>query len=215
MMSPTSRRALLLDLDGTLADSLSVMRLVYGCFLDGLGVAATDAEFARLNGPPLADVVRLLKEEHQLPQAADELLARYRDLIDQAYLQVAPAVGARPLLEQAKKLGYTIAVVTSNSASRTHKWLECVGLGCLVDVLIAGEDVACGKPEPDPYLLATLRTGCSAGASIAVEDSPQGARAARDAGLRTFVLDSDPVSTKAWPEGAERIPSLDDLAGHL
>jgi HAD superfamily hydrolase (TIGR01509 family) len=211
----TSGRALLLDLDGTLADSLAVMRLVYGRFLDSLGRAATDAEFARLNGPPLADVVRLLKQAHRLPQPVEELLTRYRDLIDRAYLEVRPAAGARALLEHARKLGYTVAVVTSNSAGRARDWLERVELGRLVDVLVAEEDVTRGKPAPDPYLLATARTGCTAAASIAVEDSPQGARAARDAGLRTFVLAPDPVSGPTWPAGAEPIPSLSDLAGHL
>ena len=49
----TAHRALMLDLDGTLADSLGAMRGVYDRFLDVFGVAGNDAEFARLNGPPL------------------------------------------------------------------------------------------------------------------------------------------------------------------
>jgi HAD superfamily hydrolase (TIGR01509 family) len=212
MTSEINRRALLFDLDGTLADSLSVMRLVYGRFLGGFDSVGTDIEFARLNGPPLTEVVRLLKQAHKLPEGADVLLGRYQDLIDQAYTEVAPTAGAHAVLEQAKASGYVAGVVTSNSARRTRDWLNRVGLGGLVDVLIGGEDVQRGKPDPEPYLLATARAGCSAAMSLAVEDSSQGARAAQDAGLRTFVLDPDPNSATIWPEGVERIRSLSDLA---
>jgi HAD superfamily hydrolase (TIGR01509 family) len=211
MTSPFDRRALLLDLDGTLAESLPLMRAAYAHFLNGFGAEPTAAEFARLNGPPLTEVVCLLKEAHHLPGPAEELLARYSDLIDRAYLEVEPALGARVLLERARALGYIVGVVTSNSARRTRDWLDRAGLGRLVDVLIAGEHVTRGKPDPEAYLLAATRAGCSGVGSIAVEDSPQGARAARGAGLRTFVLDPDPASSAAWPEGVERIPSLVDL----
>jgi HAD superfamily hydrolase (TIGR01509 family) len=204
-----ANRALLLDLDGTLADSLSLMRLVYGRFLEEHHAAPTDAEFARLNGPPLAQVVRLLAEMHQLQEDPAELLARYHRLIDEAYLEVSPAPGARTLLEHARASGYTVGVVTSNSARRTRAWLERAGLSRLIDVLVAEEDVLRGKPNPEPYLMAADRAGCPAAASVAVEDSPQGAAAARGAGMRTFVVGHQ--AGAQWPEGVERIASLDDL----
>ena len=215
MTSVIERRALLLDLDGTLADSLPAMRRVYGCFLDGFGIVATDTEFARVNGPPLAQVVRLLQEAHNLAEDPDTLVARYHALVDLAYPGVAPTAGARDLLREARALGYVVGVVTSNSAHRTRDWLDRAGLKNLVDVLVAGEDVRRGKPDPEPYLLASARAGCAAAMNIAVEDSPQGARSARSAGLRTFVLDPDPGSVTAWPDGVERIRSLSHLAGRL
>src|SRR5688572_8005467 len=58
--------ALLLDFDGTLADSLGVMRSVYDQFLLSHDKEPSDAEFESLNGPPLFEVVRRLKCTHGL-----------------------------------------------------------------------------------------------------------------------------------------------------
>jgi hypothetical protein len=58
---PINPAAILIDLDGTLADSLLVMREAYRLFLDDFQVHGTDDEFSSLNGPPLVEVVRRLK----------------------------------------------------------------------------------------------------------------------------------------------------------
>lgn len=85
MTSPISPRAILIDLDGTLADSLSVMRIAYRRFLEQFQVEPTDAEFDSLNGPPLPEVIRRLKVSHALKDDEQLLLAGYYDIIDQAY----------------------------------------------------------------------------------------------------------------------------------
>ena len=67
--------------------------------------------------------------------------------------------GAR-CLEKAKELGCVVAVVTSNSSLRTRRWLDAAGLSRWVDVVVSGDDVRHGKPDPEGYVLATRRTGC-------------------------------------------------------
>jgi len=82
-------------------------------------------------------------------------------LVDQAYAEVTPNPGARSLLEHAKAAGCITGIVTSNSSRRTRDWLDRVDLSLLVDLVIAAEDVAQGKPDPEPYRLAAARAGCS------------------------------------------------------
>lgn len=214
MISPISPRAVLLDLDGTLADSLSVMRLVYGQFLERFGASATDAEFDALNGPPLREVVLRLKAAHALPEALDSLFDIYYGLLDAAYAQVSPNPGAQIFLERAEARNCIVGVVTSNAAERTRAWLARVGISQLVDFVVGGEDVLRGKPDPEPYRLAAERTGCFFSEIVAVEDTYQGARSARDAGLRTFVLSPSSLLSQL-PHGVERIDSLLNLSEQL
>lgn len=204
-------RALLLDLDGTLADSLGVMKTVYRRFMQGEGRAPTDAEFDRLNGPPLAEGVRILKYIHGLAAPLAELLARYQTLIEEVYGTVPPSAGAHALLEVAKARGLTVGVVTSNGEARTRAWLAQAGLDGLVDVVVGSEAVARGKPAPGPYLVALKQLDRAPEAARAVEDSPLGAAAARAAGIPTFALLHDPKKTSGWPAGVTFVTSLADV----
>ena len=179
---------LFVDLDGTLADSITVMRTVYSRFLERFGKAGSDTEFALLNGPPLDKLVATIAAAHQLSTPTEELLTTYRDLIEAAYKDVVPNAAARDLLETARRFGLRTGVVTSNSVNLTRAWLRRVGLMEMVDTVVGGDEVSQGKPNPLPYLLALKRTACDARESLAVEDSITGGQASIAAGLRTFML---------------------------
>jgi len=211
----TPHHALMLDLDGTLADSLGAMRAVYDRFLDGFGLVGSDAEFARLNGPPLPDIIDTLKVTHALPGDAASLLAAYRALVQQSYEGILPNAGAQRLLEAAIDSGWTTVLVTSNYAELARHWLGCVHLDDLVEVIVGMEAANRGKPHPDLYLAGLRDAGARAELSVAVEDSPQGATAALKAGIKTFVIDPAGQARSGrgdWPRGlAGTIDRLDAL----
>ncbi|MBM3565538.1 MAG: HAD-IA family hydrolase [Alphaproteobacteria bacterium] len=214
-MSRSGLRALLLDLDGTLADSLGIMRTVYDHFMDSCGLAGITEEFEKLNGPPLDEVVRILKETHRLDAPLDELRARYHALADGVYMDVPPASGALELLQAAKARGWTTGVVTSNTEIRTRAWLARAGLDALIDVIVGGDSVPHGKPAPDPYLRALEKTGCQADHALAVEDSPQGAAAALAAGIPTLALIHNPKHPQAWPKDVVLVKSLAEVRARI
>ena len=209
-------RALLLDLDGTLADSLGVMKTVYRQFMESRGLTPTDDEFDRLNGPPIAECIRILKDTHQIIATHTDLMARYQALIEKAYSAVLPYPDARALMEGAIARGCKIGIVTSNNMARTRDWLERTTLEPLVDAVIASDKIergkiARGKPAPDPYLAALAHFDCPPEAARAVEDSPLGATSACAAGIPTFALLHNPKNTAGWPQGVTFVASLADV----
>jgi HAD superfamily hydrolase (TIGR01509 family) len=207
-------RGLFLDLDGTLADSLTALKAVYYSFLAGFGAAGEEAEFQRLNGPPLAKVVELLRVAHHLPGEQDALFEQYSVMLRQAHATARPATGARELLNHARATGWRTAVVTSSPRSSALKWLEQSDLSDQIDTVVGGDDVTTGKPAAEPYMLALTRLGCSAARSHAIEDSRIGARSAIAAGLNTFAL-SDPADRSGWPDGVVFIQRLGDVLERL
>nr|CRH06473.1 Putative inorganic diphosphatase [Candidatus Magnetococcus massalia] len=206
------QRALLLDLDGTLADSLQLVRQCYFSYLQRFGATGSMEEFQSLNGPPLALVVAKLKQAHALPGSQSELLNSYRQEIALQYRQVQPMAGALTLVTQAHEKGWSIGVVTSNQRSIIQPWLARHQIWPMVATLVCGEDVQHGKPHPEPYLTALGQLHCEASQSLAVEDSPQGASAATAAGVATwgvgFSTDAPP---DGWPPVAGFIPGLEAL----
>jgi HAD superfamily hydrolase (TIGR01509 family) len=208
-------RGLFLDMDGTLADSVSMLRCVYFRFLEKFGCVGSDTEFDDLNGPKLSEIVGRLQRLYGLPGTKASLLVAYNKLIDEAYREVLPSAGAKELLETAAKRGWILILVTSNSARRATAWLAQVGYSTLLNFLVSGEEVERGKPWPDLYQAALTRSGCPAADSLAVEDSLQGAQAALAAGLPTFVLTPFGGSRTEWPAEVERIHQLKDLLAWL
>ena len=207
-------RGLFLDLDGTLADSLTALKSVYLSFLSGFGATGDEVEFQRLNGPPLAKIIEFLKTTHNLPGEPADLLEHYSAMLRQAHETAQPAIGARELLQYARTSGWRTAVVTSSPRSSALKWLELGDLSDQIDTVVGGDDVVSGKPAAEPYVLALARLECSASLSHAVEDSRIGAMSAVAAGLNTWAL-SSPDNRSGWPDGVIFIQRLGDLLERL
>lgn len=176
--------ALLVDLDGTLFDSLPALRLAYERFLSARGAAGSEAEFASWNGPPLAEVVAGLARTHGLQ--GDDLLAEYEIEVERAYLESAQlAVGARELLDWAHRR-FAVAIVTSAPRRLAEALLATHELA--VHLVIGAADTERGKPHPDPYLAAMAGLPVRPERCIAIEDSPTGVRAAVAAGVRCVAV---------------------------
>jgi sugar-phosphatase len=77
-------------------------------------------------------------------------------------------------------------VVTSGRRELALARLTAAGLP-LPAVVVAAEDVRRGKPDPEGYLAAAACLGATAGEAIVVEDSPEGIRAARAAGVSAML----------------------------
>jgi len=208
---PRVARALLLDLDGTLAMSVGVLVQVYRRFLEGRGKTGTDAEFARLNGPSLREVVSTLKNDHQLDGSIDDLVTAYKASVRDVYEEVVPNVGARELMEGARALHWKVCIVTSNTRDVAERWLARTALATHVTDMITGEAVTKSKPDPEIYRMALGRCDVLPQNAIAVEDAPLGAASALGAGVETYVLTDADIEHAPWPPGVRRINGLCDV----
>lgn len=203
-MAIISPKAVFLDFDGTLADSMPIMKKCYQNFLYGLNKVPTDKEFESLNGPPLLEVVTKLKANHQLGLSVDNLINNYKQLIVELYNSVQPIDGAIDFLLSCERNHCTIAIVTSNLRPIIQSWLRRSELEHLIGFIIAGEDLPLGKPNPAPYLLAKKKVECKEHQMVAIEDSNQGVSAALAAGLTTFHLTNESANLAGMRESHDQ-----------
>ena len=92
------------------------------------------------------------------------------------------------MLPKLKKMGYEIAVVTATDEERAKDYLTKIGIYDFFDDVICATMVERGKPYPDVYLYACERIGKKTSECIAVEDSPNGIRAAYTAGCHVVMI---------------------------
>jgi mannitol-1-/sugar-/sorbitol-6-phosphatase len=214
-MTTPGRAGLFLDLDGTLADSVPVLRLVYRRFLAHFGYEGKDDEFDRLNGPKLTEIISMLKTAYRLEMEAGELLDLYDCLVDQAYTEVMPYPNSLEAIASAHERGWVVTVVTSNLGGRTKAWLERNRFSSYVAGVVSGEEVRRGKPWPDLYDLAQARAGTTRSLSLAIEDSFSGIQAVQAAGLRAIMFVTDQTRVSALPADVERMNNWSELSRFL
>jgi putative hydrolase of the HAD superfamily len=116
--------------------------------------------------------------------------------------------GVSRLLDTARARGLRRAVASSSTRAWVSGWLERHGVGGLVEVVCGREDVERVKPAPDLFVLAARRLGVDPCRCVAFEDSPNGLRAARAAGMRVVAVPNVLTARLALPEHDLRLDSL-------
>jgi HAD superfamily hydrolase (TIGR01509 family) len=203
-------RALLLDLDGTLADSHDALWDAYRVFLEARDREPTRAEFERLDGPSLGAIAHELGRVHGLADSPDALEQAYVTGAETAYASVPAMPGAEAFLSELRRRDVLIALVTSAPRSFADAFVERTGWS--FDAVITGDDGP-AKPDPALYETALARLGVDATDAIAVEDSPNGVTAARAASLRVIGVARSETRRRALLEaGADgAVSSLADV----
>lgn len=180
-------RGLVFDLDGVLIDSEPLHFRATQEILAAHGVPLTDQDyFGRLVA--LTDVElfgRLLADRPDLvPRAVAEKQARYRVLAQGGLPAFRDGVG---LVERSAGR-VPLAVATGATREEAEGALRSLGIRDRFVALVTCEDTARGKPDPAPYRLAAARLGLPPEGCLAVEDTVDGIRAARAAGMRCVAV---------------------------
>ena len=104
------------------------------------------------------------------------------------------AAAALPLIpgavETVRRVAATHLVAIASSAHRAviQAAVDALGLGAILDEIVSSDDVAAGKPDPAVYLLAAARLGVDPGRCLVVEDSVNGVRAGKAAGMTVALV---------------------------
>lgn len=193
-------KLILIDLDGTLADSMGALYQVYNNFLSAYSLQGSMGEFKKLVGPPIMEVVETLKENYAIQDDVKILHQKYVELIKYHLEKVPLMHGAKEFIERSFEKNIRFYIVTSASRSYTLRFIHSHKLEKYFEGVVAFEDVMKNKPDPMPYLTALERANINASSAIAIEDSAMGIASATGAGLNTFWL---------APHGAENILTME------
>lgn len=181
--TPGGYDPILLDLDGTVIDSVALIRESHRHAVRSvLGRELPDAALVANVGRPLIEQMRVFS-----PERADDLLTAYREW-NHAHTGalLRPYEEIEAVLEDLRAAGRRLAIVTSKSAPVVRLAWDVLPLEGLFAIVVAAEDTARHKPHPDPVLLALERLGAAAGGAVYVGDSPFDLRAGRAAGVATI-----------------------------
>jgi pyrophosphatase PpaX len=180
-------RAVLFDLDGTLADTVPLILASYRHAVTRLR-GGWDEEgqeaWKQYIGRPLRDAVRDFGRDEAESEA---LLRGYVEFQDEAHDRMVTAFpGVREVVSAIEARGVPQALVTSKARRMALRTLEVCGFSGTFPVVVTADEVQRGKPDPEPVVLALRELGePEAGATVFVGDSPHDIVAGRAAGVVT------------------------------
>jgi HAD superfamily hydrolase (TIGR01509 family) len=212
-------KALIFDFDGLILDTETPEYLVWQNIYREHGFELPHEEWGQIiGGYGISDFdpAEHLSFLTQGRLDSVSLRDRHRSESNALYLLQPVLPGVMDYLHDARRLGLKLAIASSSG----HSWVERHGgrLGILsyFDKVICSDDVAAGrtKPNPDLFLLALNRLGARKDEAIVFEDSPNGVKAARAAGIFVVAV-PNPTTALLSIEGADLIlNSLADLPLH-
>ncbi|WP_017667476.1 HAD family phosphatase [Sandarakinorhabdus sp. AAP62] len=202
--------AILFDMDGLLLDTERLIRDAMIAAMGDLGFAMTGADYAELIGRPEPASQAIMQARFGAELDYDAMRAEVRRRIREEWGPIRPLKpGAAALLAQVNRAGIPAAVVTSSEQALARAHLGHVGLLDGFATIVGCDDVANGKPHPEPYRTAAARLGIAPGAALALEDSHNGIIAAHMAGVPVIMV---PDLLPATPDIRPRLLAVaDDL----
>jgi HAD superfamily hydrolase (TIGR01509 family) len=205
-----------LDMDGLLIDTEPVWRTAARAILGQLGIDLTDADLLDTTGVRVDEMAAAFLAKR--PGSAPSPAAVADQITDQVVDYVARAGEPMPGVPEAIALFERSGLRLAIASSSPERLIDavCARLKLDIDIRCSALDEPRGKPAPDVYLAAARRLRLTPARCLAVEDSPAGVVAAKDAGM-TCVAVPDPLLTgdPRYRRADLVLPSLAELTEPL
>lgn len=214
-------RAALIDMDGTLIDSMRNHTAAWKRLSDELGIEVDRDEFYLYEGMTGRATIRVLfrraKGYEPTDRECDELYARKASYFNE--MPKVPVIpGAAGMLALLAERNVTRVLVTGSRQLSNLDRLDSDFPGAFPhDMRITAADVSRGKPHPEPYLKGMALAGVSPRESLVIENAPLGVESGRASGAFVMAVTTGPVPPEALAEaGADLVfSSMEELTAAL
>jgi len=201
------------DFDGLILDTETPEFRAWQELFTAHGGSLTTADWAHVIGSmdsgwdPAVELGRQTGRTYPREELRAEWKPRQVELLAQETIRP----GVLELIKEAKLRGIALAVASSSPRQWVQGNLERLGIFASFDAITTGDEVKRTKPDPAVYLLALKRLSVPAATALALEDSPNGIRAAHAAGIRCVAVPNDVTRHLDLSAADLLLDSLSDL----
>jgi HAD superfamily hydrolase (TIGR01509 family) len=202
------------DMDGVIVDSEQVYQDIERQMYDNLGIPVTPEEHRLFIGAAERTMWQYMKDKYQMDAETDLLVkeerTRFMYMVDQpGSILLMP--GLIELLEALDLDGISAMVASSSSREIIEKVLRVNDIRHFFKDITGGDDVIHSKPAPDIFLETAAKAGMSPDRCLVIEDSENGIRAARSAGMKVIALFGRHSSELDLSEASKIIHNFDEI----
>lgn len=204
-------RAVVFDFDGLLIDTEYAWFQAYlQIFQDEFGLELKLDEYACCIGTENSVLYQIFEKVTGKTIDQDAIEKRAEQLHHELMSSITLRDGVKEYLQEAKQMGLLIGLASSSSRKWIEHFLEQTGIRDYFQVIKTKDDVTRVKPAPDLYLEAVKALGVTPGEAISFEDSPNGCKAAKTAGLRCVIVPNVLTQNLIFDSYDARLTSMAD-----
>lgn len=180
-----TKKAVIFDMDGLMFDSERATYEEYVKICRDRGCQMTRAFYVTLLGRPLPAAIELLRKEYGPDFPASQVVNLVQKGLHRRFLEqdIPIKKGLPEILEALKKRGFSCIVASSSNRQWVEFLIKKAGVAEYFLDIICGDEIERGKPNPDIFLCACEKLGCSPEEAWVLEDSEAGIEAAHRAGI--------------------------------
>ncbi len=183
-------RALLFDLDGTLAETDSLHRPTWVDVLQPYGIEVDEAFYKeRISGRSNSKIVQDLLPDLSAEEGRKLADAKETNFRERAH-ELEPLPGLLDFMQKGRDRGRSLALVTNAPVENVEAILLALELDAFFDEVVLSDEVGPVKPDPAPYKAALDKFGISPEEALAFEDSTSGIASSVAAGIPTVGIAS-------------------------
>jgi len=195
-------KAVLFDMDGTLADSIPFHQAAWVMFLKTHGILLNPEQFQAQNHGNIATMIKHFfgseLSEESLLQLGNEKEELYRDSYRKHIREIDGLTGFLSIL---KNQDIMVALTTMGDLANINFILDSLQIGSFFQVITSGQEVTKGKPDGEIYELTLRKMNLKSTDCLVIEDSVDGVRAARHAGIKVIGMTSSLSSDELMKHG--------------
>src|SRR6266550_479787 len=182
-------RAVIFDLDGLLADSEPWWNQIDAKLLAEYGVTYRGEYHQNVLGVSYRLAIEFYKKRFGISAPTEELMRRRGEIATEFFANCVDLFpNAKQVLEELCQMKLRLAVATSSVSASARPFLDRHHLTGFFEVIVAGDEIERGKPEPDIYLRTAEKLGIAANECLVIEDSLSGIAAAKAAHMRVAAI---------------------------
>lgn len=181
-------KAIIFDFDGLIVDTETAWFEAYKEAMNVYDVDLPQERFVQTVGTDNAALYEFVQQQLGENVSIEEIEAKAASFYQIKMKTPQAREGVKDYLEEAKQLGYKIAIASSSNKEWVIHYLNELGLLSYFEVIITSEDVESIKPAPDLYLKALAALAVRPDEAVVFEDSLNGLKAALAAGLKCVVV---------------------------
>lgn len=183
-------KAVIFDVDGTLLDTERIYMQAWKDAAAELGYVMPDEVLQKTRAVNTKDAARIFEEEIGNGFSYEKTRPIRVRIAEEIIKRESPILkpGVTELLDMLQEKGIRVSVASSTSLQGTKEHLTESRILDRFEVVVGGDMVTQGKPNPDIFLKAAELLGLTPEECIVVEDSPAGIRAAYAAGMKAVLV---------------------------
>ncbi|AXG74449.1 HAD family phosphatase [Flavobacterium arcticum] len=179
-------KCVLFDMDGVIVNTEPIGYKANQDMYKALGIIVPDSVYNTFVGNSDKNIVAKLKDLYEISLTHEELLEKQYEYYFKAFdtsddVELLP--GVKDLIIDLHSSGIKLIVASSASNAKIEKVFTRFGLHSYFDAKLSGEDFEFSKPNPAIYIEAANQSGFTKEECIVIEDSTNGIKAAKAAGI--------------------------------